>query len=99
MTKAAVAAAAGVAAAGVAGAAGAAAAAAAAAQRWWGRMTKAGVATTVGKDGKGGGSLFLYGVVVKKMFCVFINFDVWQGGHLSGWPFCSRYITRVGFLF
>ncbi len=34
----------------------------------------------------------------KKMFLRFLNFDVWQGGRLSGWPICSRRIPRVRFL-
>jgi hypothetical protein len=34
----------------------------------------------------------------KKLFLRFLNFDVWQGGHLSGRPFCSRRIPRVQFL-
>jgi hypothetical protein len=27
----------------------------------------------------------------------FLNFDVWQGGRLSGWPFCSRHIPDFYF--
>jgi hypothetical protein len=34
----------------------------------------------------------------KKLFLRFLNFDVWQGGRLSGRPFCSRRIPRVRFL-
>jgi hypothetical protein len=34
----------------------------------------------------------------KKLFLRFLNFDVWQGGRLSGRPFCSRCIPRVRFL-
>jgi hypothetical protein len=53
----------------------------------------------VGKNDKGGGSLFLYGVVVKKKcFVRFLNFDVQQGGRLSGLPFWSCHILRVRFL-
>jgi hypothetical protein len=34
----------------------------------------------------------------KKLLLRFLNFDVWRGGRLSGWPFCSRRIPRVRFL-
>jgi hypothetical protein len=34
----------------------------------------------------------------KKLFLLFPNFDVWQGGRLSGWTFCSRRIPRGPFL-
>ncbi len=34
----------------------------------------------------------------KELFLRFLNFDVWQEGHLSGWPFCSRRIPKVQFL-
>ncbi len=34
----------------------------------------------------------------KKLFLRFLNFDVWQGGRLSGRPFCSRRIPRGPFL-
>jgi hypothetical protein len=34
----------------------------------------AAVATAVGKIDKGGGGLFLYGVVVKKLVCLFYQF-------------------------
>ncbi len=32
----------------------------------------------------------------KKLFLRFLNFDSWRGGRLSGRPFCSRRIPRVG---
>ncbi len=35
----------------------------------------------------------------KELFLRFFNFDSWRGGRLSGQPFCSRRIPRVGFLF
>ncbi len=34
----------------------------------------------------------------KKLLLRVLNFDVWQGGRLSGRPFCSRRIPRVRFL-
>jgi hypothetical protein len=63
--------------------------------------SSAAAAAVVGKDDKGGGGLFLYGVVVKKLVCAFSQFDVWQGGRLSGLPFLFPLygIPRVGFLF
>jgi hypothetical protein len=61
--------------------------------------SSAAAVAAVRMDDKGSGSLFLYGVVIKKWFVCFLNFDVWQGGCLSGRPFCSRRILRVGFLF
>jgi hypothetical protein len=54
-------------------------------QRWrWGRMTKAAAVMMCGGE--------------KKLFLLFLNFDVWRGGRLSGWPFFSRRILRVRFL-
>jgi hypothetical protein len=50
----------------------------------WERMTKAVAVMVCGGE--------------KKLFFRFLNFDSWQGGHLSGRPFCSRRIPRVGFL-
>ncbi len=52
--------------------------------RQWGRMTKAAAVMVCGGE--------------KKFFLRFLNFDSWQGGRLSGRPFCSRRILRVGFL-
>ncbi len=53
-------------------------------RRRWGRMTKAAAVMVCGGE--------------KKLFLRFLNFDVWQGGRLSGRPFCSRHIPRVRFL-
>jgi hypothetical protein len=53
-------------------------------RRRWGRMTKAAAVMVYGGE--------------KKLFCRFLNFDVWRGGSLSGRPFCSRRIPRVRFL-
>ncbi len=53
-------------------------------RRWWGRMTKVAAVMVCGGE--------------KKMFLRFLNFDSWQGRHLSRRPFCSRRILRVRFL-
>ncbi len=51
----------------------------------------------VEKNHKGGGCLFLYGVVAKNWFVHFLKFDVLQGGLLSRWPFVPAIFRELCF--
>jgi hypothetical protein len=62
-------------------------------------MTKGDAAGQWGRILEAAATYFLWCQGEKKLFFCFLNFDVGQGGSLSGRPICSRRFPRVGFLF